>query len=220
MSLTAAELMEELIKAFGETALMVGWSLVISVVAGLLIGLFLFLTSNHLFIKNRAVNQAAGLVVNIVRSIPFVILLVILLPLTKIIIGTTIGAKAVIVPLSVAATPFFARLAEIAFSEVPKGILEAAVASGASQFDIVVHILIPEALSQLIASVTVTAISLIGYSAMAGTVGGGGVGDLAIRYGYQRYQTTVLVVCVILLIFIVQIVQFLGETASRKVNRR
>ncbi len=220
MTMTVEELMHELGKAFGETAMMVGWSLLIAVILGGLIGLFLFLTSNSLFIKNAVINQIAGVVVNIVRSIPFVILLVILLPFTKFIMGTNIGASSVIVPLSVAAIAFFARLAESSFSEVPKGILEAAVASGAKPIDIVVHILIPEALPQLITNITVTAISLIGYSAMSGTVGGGGVGDLAIRHGYQRYQTTVLVICVIILIVIVQLVQLLGETMARRVNRR
>lgn len=220
MSLTVNELVEALLKSFGETALMVGWSLLIAVALGGVIGLALFLTANPLFLKNRILNEITGFIVNIIRSIPFVILLVILLPFTKMVIGSTIGAKSVIVPLAFAATAFYARLAEGAFSDVPRGILEAASASGARQLDIVIHILLPEALPQLIAGVTVTAISLIGYSAMAGTVGGGGVGDLAIRYGYQLYQPTVLAICVVLLIVLVQIIQYAGETAARKVNRR
>lgn len=220
MSLTWNELWEALVKAFGETAFMVGWSLLISVVLGGVIGLFLFLTSNPLFIKNRVLNQFIGIIVNILRSVPFVILLVVLLPLTKWLVGTTIGPKAVVVSLAFTATAFYARLAEGSFSDVPRGILEAASATGAHPFDIVVRILLPEALPQLISGITVTAISLIGYSAMAGTVGGGGVGDLAIRYGYQRYQTAVLGICVVLLIILVQIIQHLGETAARKANRR
>ncbi len=220
MSLTWNELAEALLKSFGETALMTGWSLLISVVLGGLIGLFLFLTSSPLFIKNRIINQITGVIVNIIRSIPFVILLVMLLPLTKFLVGSTIGAKSVIVPLAFAATAFYARLAEGAFSDVPRGILEAASATGAHPFEIIIRILLPEALPQLISGITVTAISLIGYSAMSGTVGGGGVGDLAIRYGYQRYQPVVLLVCVALLIILVQIIQYVGETAARKTNRR
>ncbi|HNX64308.1 MAG TPA: methionine ABC transporter permease [Oscillospiraceae bacterium] len=213
-------LFDALTRAFGETAVMVAISLGFAIVLGGILGLVLFATSNPLFIRNRAVNEAVGIIINVTRSIPFLILLVLLIPLSKLVVQTTIGPAAVVVPLSVASIAFFARLAEISFSEVNKGVLEAAVASGAKKLYIIVHILIPEALPQLIKNITVTAVSLIGYSAMAGTVGGGGVGDLAIRYGYQRYQTDVMLICVAFLIVLVQILQFLGDFAAKKLNRK
>lgn len=213
-------LFDALTRAFGETAVMVAISLGFAIALGGILGLVLFATSNPLFIKNRAVNEAVGIIINVTRSIPFLILLVLLIPLSKLVVQTTIGPAAVVVPLSVASIAFFARLAEISFSEVNKGVLEAAVASGAKKLYIIVHILIPEALPQLIKNITVTAVSLIGYSAMAGTVGGGGVGDLAIRYGYQRYQTDVMLICVAFLIVLVQILQFLGDFAAKKLNRK
>ena len=213
-------LFDALTRAFGETAVMVAISLGFAIALGGILGLVLFAMSNPLFIKNRAVNEAVGIIINVTRSIPFLILLVLLIPLSKLVVQTTIGPAAVVVPLSVASIAFFARLAEISFSEVNKGVLEAAVASGAKKLYIIVHILIPEALPQLIKNITVTAVSLIGYSAMAGTVGGGGVGDLAIRYGYQRYQTDVMLICVAFLIVLVQILQFLGDFAAKKLNRK
>lgn len=203
-----------------ETFYMVGLSLAISVVIGGLLGLFLYLTTSKLFFKNVIVNQIFGVVVNILRSIPFIILLVLLLPITKAIVGTTIGAKSVVVPLTVTAIAFYARLAQAAFSEVDKGVIEAANACGAHPVKIILGILIPEALVGLVNGITVTTISLIGYSAMAGTVGGGGIGDLAIRYGYQRYETEVMFVCVAILVVIVQLIQLTGDTAAKKVNKR
>ena len=213
-------LFDALNRAFGETAVMVAISLGFAIVLGGILGLVLFATSNPLFIRNRAVNETVGIIINVTRSIPFLILLVLLIPLSKLVVQTTIGPAAVVVPLSVASIAFFARLAEISFSEVNKGVLEAAVASGAKKLYIVIHILIPEALPQLIKNITVTAVSLIGYSAMAGTVGGGGVGDLAIRYGYQRYQTDVMLICVAILVVLVQILQFGGDYAAKKLNRK
>lgn len=213
-------LTDALIKAFGETAFMVIFSLVLAVIFGGLVGLLLFVTSNPLFIKNRAVNQFIGAITNIIRSIPFVILLVLILSLTRMMGGITIGAKAVVLPLSVAAIAFYARLAEGSFSEVNKGVLEAAIASGTKPFSIILHILIPEALPQLLKNITVTAVSLIGYSAMAGIVGGGGIGDLAIRYGYQRFQTDIMLICVVILVIIVQIIQLLGDYAAARANKR
>lgn len=216
----AFNLIDALTKSFNETALMVLYSLGFAVVFGGLLGLLLFVTSNSLFIKNRIVNEIIGIVINITRSIPFLILLVVLIPVAKKIVGTGIGYTAVIVPLSVAAIAFYARLAEVSFSEVNQGVLEAAVASGAKPLSIIIHILIPEALPQLIKNLTVTAVSLIGYSAMAGTVGGGGIGDLAIRYGYQRYQTDVMLICVVLLIIIVQVLQAGGDFAAKMANKK
>lgn len=209
-----------LLSAFGETALMVLPALALSVLLGGSIGLLLFATENPLFIKNKAINQVVGFVVNIVRSIPFLILLVLLIPLSKLVVHTSIGPKSVIVPLAIAAVAFYARLAEASFSDVSKGVLEAALACGATKVSIVIHILIPEALPQLVKNVTITAISLVGFSAMAGTVGGGGIGDLAIRYGYQRYQTEVMIVCVVALVILVQALQLAGDWAARGINKK
>ena len=213
-------LFEELTLALNETFLMVSVSLIVAIIIGGLLGLLLFLSSNHLFFKNRVLNEISGVIINITRSIPFIILLVLLIPISSAIVHTTIGPAAVIVPLSVSAIAFYARLSEASFSDVSTGVLEAAVASGAKAMDIIIHILIPEALPQLIKGITITAISLIGYSAMAGTVGGGGIGNLAIRYGYQRYNTTVMLTCVVVLIIIVQGLQLLGDFSAKKVNKK
>lgn len=206
--------------ALKETLYMVSYSLVIAIAFGGLIGLLLYVTTTKLFLKNVVVNQVFGVIVNILRSIPFIILLVLLLPITKAITGTTIGPKAVIVPLTVTAVAFYARLAQAAFSEVDKGVLEAASACGAHPIKIIFNILLPEARVGLINGITVTTISLIGYSAMAGIVGGGGIGDLAVRYGYQRYETEVMFVCVIILVIIVQLIQLTGDYTAKRVNKR
>lgn len=213
-------LKEALIKAFGETTLMSGISLVIAVIVGGALGLLLYATSNNLFIKNRIINQIAGVIINIVRSIPFLILLVLMIPISKAIVHTTIGPRAVVVPLTAAAVAFFARLADASFADVNHGVVEAAIASGASKWAVIHHILLPEALPSLVKNITVTAVSLIGFSAMAGTVGGGGVGDLAIRYGYQRYQTDVMLICVVLLIALVQLIQLLGDIIAKKLDKK
>jgi D-methionine transport system permease protein len=199
---------------------MSGVSLLAAVVIGGMLGLFLYATSNHLFVRNRIVNQAAGVIINIVRSIPFLILLVLLIPLSKAIVHTTIGPKAVVVPLSIAAIAFFARLADASFVDVDQGVIEAAISTGASKWSVISRILLPEALPSLIRNITVTAVSLIGFSAMAGTVGGGGIGDLAIRYGYQRYQTDVMLICVALLILLVQIIQLTGDLIAKRLDKK
>jgi len=214
------DLLEELKLALSETFLMVSVSLVVAIIIGGLLGLLLFLSSNHLFFKNRVLNEVSGIIINIIRSIPFIILLVLLIPISKAIVHTTIGPTAVIVPLSISAIAFYARLSEASFSDVNKGVLESAVASGAKVIHIITGILIPEALPQLINGITITAISLIGFSAMAGTVGGGGIGNLAIRYGYQRYNTTVMLTSVVVLVVIVQALQLLGDFSARKVNKK
>lgn len=213
-------LFEELILALNETFIMVSVSLIVAIMIGGLLGLLLFLSSNHLFFKNRVLNGVSGIIINVTRSIPFIILLVLLIPISSAIMHTTIGPAAVIVPLSVSAIAFYARLSEASFSEVNMGVLEAGVASGAKSIEIIIHILIPEALPQLINGITITAISLIGFSAMAGTVGGGGIGNLAIRYGYQRYNTTVMLTCVGVLIIIVQGLQLLGDFSAKQVNKK
>lgn len=214
------EIQDKILQALQETALMVGVSLVVAVILGGLLGLILFASNETLFNKNRWVYQILGIVLNVVRSVPFLILMIFLLPLSVVIVGTKIGSTAVIVPLSIAAIAFFGRLSEASFSEVNKGVLEAAIASGAKKSHIIVKILIPEALPSLIKNITVTAISVLGFSAMAGLVGGGGIGDLAYRYGYQRYEQEVMILCVILLIILVQVIQVVGDLLVKAVDRR
>lgn len=211
---------EEILKSLGETAYMVIVSLVIAVIAGGLLGLLLFATSNSLFIKNKAVNKITGVILNIIQSLPFLILMIFLLPLSKLIVGTKIGTSAVIVPLSISATAFFARLSESSFSAVNQGVLEAYIASGAGRLSVIFKILIPEALSSLVGNITVTTITVLGFSAMSGLVGGGGLGDLAYRYGYQRYQTEIMIACVVILVVLVQIIQWAGEKIANSLNRK
>lgn len=213
------DLWEALRISFFETFYMVFFSLIISVVIGTLLGYLLYATSSKYLILNRPLNLILGFVVNCIRSLPFIILLILLLPLSKIIVGTQVGATAIIVPLSISSSAFFSRLAESSFHSVNKGVIEYAISTGASGLKIFFSILLPEAASQIISSVTVCTIALLGSSAMAGTIGGGGVGDLAIRYGYQRYQTGILLVCVVLLIIIVQVIQLLGDYVSRRANK-
>ena len=214
------DLKAALIKAFEETALMSGLSLLVAVIIGGVLGLLLYATSNRLFVRNRIVNQTAGVIINVVRSVPFLILLVLLIPLSKAVVHTTIGPTAVVIPLSIAAIAFFARLADASFSDVNQGVIEAAISTGASKWSVIARILLPEALPSLVRNITVTAVSLIGFSAMAGTVGGGGIGDLAIRYGYQRYQTDVMLICVALLIVLVQGVQLIGDLIAKLLDKK
>ncbi|WP_105634804.1 methionine ABC transporter permease [Cronobacter dublinensis] len=214
------DLLADLTLAFGETIQMLGISTLLAIVGGLPLGFLLFVTDRHLFWQNRAINVVGSVLVNIIRSVPFVILLVLLLPLTQWLLGNTIGPVAASVPLSVAAIAFYARLVDGALREVDRGIIEAAEAFGASPMRIICTVLLPEASAGLLRGLTVTLVSLIGYSAMAGIVGGGGVGDLAIRYGYYRYETEVMVVTVIALIVLVQVVQMLGDWLANRADRR
>ncbi|NLZ45332.1 MAG: ABC transporter permease [Clostridiales bacterium] len=199
---------------------MVLTSLLIAIIIGGLFGLLLYTTSNNLFVKNTVINKVVGILLNIIRSVPFLILMILLLPLSKLIVGTKIGSEAVIVPLSIASIAFFSRLAEASFSDVPKGILEASVASGASKPRIIFKILIPEALPSLVKNITVTAISILGFSAMAGLVGGGGLGDLAYRYGYQRYETDIMIARVVILIILVQVIQWIGDIFATALDKK
>lgn len=215
-----SELGADLLKALGETGLMVGISGLLAFALGLPIGLFLFATDRRLFWENRVLHAIGEVSVNVIRSVPFVILLVILLPVTHFIVRSTIGPAAASVPLSVAAIVFFARLVQASLCEIDPGVIEAATAIGAKPLAIVFEVLLPEARSGLARGFTVTLVSLIGYSAMAGIVGGGGVGDLAIRYGYYRYQTGVMLATVAALIIIVQAVQFGGDWLSKKLDKR
>ncbi|GKX45496.1 methionine ABC transporter permease [Pectobacterium carotovorum] len=215
-----AELWGELVFAFGETFTMVCISTLCAVIFGLPLGIAIYVTDRHLFWQNRFIYLISTILVNIIRSIPFVILLVLLLPLTQLLLGNTIGPVAAAVPMSVAAIAFYARLVDSALREVDPGIVEAAEAFGASPTRIIATVLLPEALAGLLRGLTITLVSLIGYSAMAGIVGGGGVGDLAIRFGYYRYETEVMVVTVIALVVLVQVVQTLGDMLSRRANKR
>lgn len=211
-----AVLVPDLTKAFIETFQMVGISLACAALFGIPLGLFIFTTDRGLFFENRVVNSVSGFTVNIIRSVPFVILLVLLLPFTQIMTGTTIGPVAASIPLSVAAVAFYARLVEASLREIDRGVIEASNSMGASPLQIIRYVLLPESMPGLLRGLTVTAINLVGYSAMAGIVGGGGVGDLAIRFGYYRYQTDVMITTVIALIILVQGVQSAGDYAAKK----
>lgn len=214
------ELLPELNTAFFETLLMVGIALSVAIIIGLPIGIILYVTDRDLFLQNKWLKICIGVLVNLIRSIPFIILLVFLLPFTQWLIGDTIGPLAASVSLSVAAIPFYARIVESAVREIDKGVIEAAIALGASPWMIIRHIIFPEAKPGFISGLTITAVSLIGYSAMAGTIGGGGIGDLAIRYGYYRYDDTVMFTTIILLVVLVQFIQYFGDFIAKKVNKR
>lgn len=215
-----ADLWLDLLNAFGETFQMVGIAMLLSIIGGLPLGFLIYVTDRHVFWQNRALYLIGTVLVNIIRSIPFVILLVLLLPLTQFLLGNTIGPIAASVPLSVAAIAFYARLVDGALREVDPGIVEAAEAFGASPLRIIATVLLPEALAGLLRGLTITLVSLIGYSAMAGIVGGGGVGDLAIRFGYYRYETKVMIVTVVALVILVQVVQVLGDWLAARADKR
>ena len=210
----------ELGKAVLDSGKMIGTAMIISLIIGGALGLVLYLTSNKLFFKNKLINSIAGFLINIVRSLPFVILLVLLIPFTTILVGSSIGPEAATVPITIASIAFFARLSEGAFSEVDNGVIEAAISSGASLSLILFDVLIVEAFPSLIRAITVNLVSLIGFSAMAGIVGGGGIGDLAIRYGYYRYETGVMIVTVLILVVLVQIIQLGGDALATKFTKR
>ncbi|MGG1572525.1 methionine ABC transporter permease [Fictibacillus sp. NRS-1165] len=214
------QLLPDLNKAFFQTLYMVGISLAVAIIIGLPLGVLLFVTEKGLFLENSAVKSITGWIVNLIRSIPYIILLVALLPLTDLLTGTTIGPTAASVSLSVAAIPFFARMVETSLREIDKGVIESSVAVGATSWMIIKDVLLPEAKPGLIQGLTITTISLVGYSAMAGIVGGGGIGDLAIRFGYYRYDNTVMITTVVVLILLVQIIQLAGDRISKLVDKR
>ncbi|AZM80367.1 ABC transporter permease [Streptomyces sp. KPB2] len=207
-------------QASWETLIMVGWSTLIAVVLGLPLGVLLVLTDRGGLLQNVLVNKVIGQVVNIGRSMPFIILMVALMSFTRWVTGTTIGSEAAIVPLAIGGIPFFARLVETAVREVDGGLVEAVQSMGGNTWTIVRKVLVPEALPSLIASTTTTVIALIGYSAMAGTVGGGGLGDLAVRYGYQRFEPGFMWITVALLAVAISLIQFAGDYAARTLHRR
>jgi len=220
MKTTWIEALPDLGLAFGETAWMVGWSFVITMVAGTLAGVALRLTAPDGLTPSRWFYAIFGAVVNLARSLPFLILMIALLSFTRLVVGTAYGPTAAVVPLTVGAIPFFARVVEAALREVAPGKLEAAQVMGASTGQIVTKVLLPESLPGLIAGATLTLVTLIGYSTMAGAIGGGGVGDFAIRYGYQRFNTPVLLMAVVVLIVLVQVIQSLGDAVVRSMNHR
>lgn len=211
---------QELPRALGETAQMVLAATVIGVLIGGALGLFLYYTSHPLFTKKGLFYTLMSFVVNAIRSLPFLILMVVLIPLATIIVGDPYTPAGGAVSLTIAAIPFFARIAEGAFSEVDHGVLEAAIATGANKSLIFREVIFPESLPSLIRGVVLTIISLIGYSAMVGTIGAGGIGDLAIQYGYYRYETGVLIVVIVLLIIVVQVIQWMGDFFARRALKR
>jgi len=206
--------------AFGETLIMVGVSGLAGGLVGIPLGVFLRLTDVGGILENRPLNQLVGWLVNAVRSTPFIILLVAIIPFTRWITGSSIGTWAAVVPLTIAAAPFVARLVETALREVDGGLVEAAQSMGATTGQIVWKVLLPEALPGIVAGLTISFVSLTGYSAMAGAIGGGGLGDLGIRYGYQRFLPDVMLAVVVVLIFFVQAIQSLGDWAVRKLSHR
>ena len=210
----------EIGRASSDTLLMLGGSMALTVLFGVPLGVLLYLSGKGRLAANPVLNAGLSLIVNILRSVPFIILLIVMLPVTVMLVGTSLGVAGAIPPLVVGAAPFYARLVETALREVDKGVVEASQAMGASTFQIVTRALLPEALPGIIAGATVTAIALVSYTAMAGVVGAGGLGDLAIRFGYQRFQTDVMVVTVVLLLVLVQALQMLGDRLVAAVSHR
>jgi D-methionine transport system permease protein len=215
-----AALLPELTVALGQTLAMLGIGLGAALLLGGPLGILLFVVGDGQSLQNRALARTLGWIVNTLRSFPFIILLVALVPFTRLIAGTSIGPLAAAVPLSVAAIPYFARLVEQTLREVPRGVIEAAQAMGASELQIVTRVLLVEARSGLVLALTVLAISFLSYSAVAGVVGGGGIGDLAIRYGYYRFETDVMVFTVALLVLLVQAIQLAGNRVARRLDKR
>ncbi|WP_102693007.1 methionine ABC transporter permease [Rummeliibacillus pycnus] len=213
-------LIPEIYESIGQTFLMVSLSVSAAIVIGTPLGVFVYLTEAGSIQANLIINRILNYTINLIRSFPFIILLVVLIPFTRFLLGTSVGPLAASVSLSIAAIPYFARLVEQALKDVPVGTIEAAVAIGAPKRLIIKDVLLNEARSGLVLALTVTAISFISYSAVAGIIGGGGIGDLAIRYGYYRFQTDVMIAMVILLIIIVQSVQFIGNLTAKRLDHR
>jgi D-methionine transport system permease protein len=213
-------MLPEMWVALGQTLTMLGIGLTAAVLIGGPLGILLFLVADGQSLQNRPSALVLGWFVNTVRSFPFIILLVALVPFTRIIAGTSIGPLAAAVPLSFAAIPYFARMVEQNLREVPRGVIEAAHAMGASELQIVLRVLLVEARSGLVLALTVLSISFLSYSAVAGVVGGGGIGDLAIRYGYYRFETDIMVATVAVLIVMVQLIQFTGNRIAKRIDKR
>lgn len=215
-----SEILPLLTKALGETIYMVAVSMAVASIIGIPLGVLLHVTDKAQILENKFLNQTIGSAVNALRSIPFIILMVAIIPLTRFIVGSAIGTTAAIVPLVIASIPFIGRQVETSLKEVPAGLVEAALSMGATPAQIISKVLLPEAMPGIVSQLTTVIIALVGESAMAGAIGGGGLGDLAIRYGYQRFRPEVMLATVIILIVLVQVVQFFGNTLSKRLNKR
>lgn len=219
-SLSLEDLWQLMLQATLETLYMVGFSGLFTLAIGLPLGVLLFISRRGGLLPLPRVNAIVGGVVNVGRSLPFLVLLIALIPTTRLIVGTTLGSTAAIVPITIGAVPFFARIVESALDEVAKGRIEAMLSMGGSDWHVVSKVLLPEALPALLAGVTLTVVMLIGFSSLAGVIGGGGLGDLAIRYGYQRFNQPVMIATVVVLIALVQIVQMTGDRLVRSLAHR
>ncbi|MFE7776095.1 methionine ABC transporter permease [Streptomyces sp. NPDC057445] len=218
--MTWSEMQPLLTQGTVDTLYMVLWSTVVTVIGGLPLGILLVLTDKGGLLQNTPVNKAVGVIVNIGRSLPFIILLIALIPFTTAVVGTFIGPTAMIVPLAVGAIPFFARLVETAIREVDHGLVEAVQSMGGSIPTIIRKVLLPQALPSIVAAVTTTVIVLVGYSAMAGAVGGEGLGSKAVTYGFQRFETQFMLITVVILIAVVTVAQLIGDGIVRLLARR
>jgi len=216
----SAEILPLLSKALGETVYMVLVSMAIASIIGVPLGVLLYTTDKGQILESPILNKIVGSIVNAIRSIPFIILMVAIIPFTRFLVGSAIGTTAAIVPLVVASIPFIGRQVETSLKEVPAGLIEAAQSMGATPVQIISKVLLPEAMPSIVAQLTTVIIALVGESAMAGAIGGGGLGDLAIRYGYQRFRPEVMLATVVVLIILVQLVQFLGNLLAKKLNKR
>ena len=209
-----------LTKALGETVYMVAVSMAIASALGIPLGVLLYATDKGQILESPNLNKIIGTVVNAIRSIPFIILMVAIIPLTRLLVGSAIGTTAAMVPLVIASIPFIGRQVETSLKEVPYGLIEAALSMGATPMQIISRVLLPESMPSIVAQLTTVVISLVGESAMAGAIGGGGLGDLAIRYGYQRFRPEVMIATVIILIVLVQAVQFVGNTIAKHLDKK
>ena len=213
-------LLDRLWQGLLDTLLMVGVSSLLALLAGIPLAVFLVTSSKGGIFEAPRLNQVLGAIVNLFRSIPFLILMVALIPFTRLIVGTTYGVWAAVVPLTIAATPFFARIAEVSLREVDHGLIEAAQAMGCQRWHIVWHVLLPEALPGIVGGFTITLVTMINSSAMAGAIGAGGLGDLAYRYGYQRFDSQVMLTVIVALVALVSLIQFSGDRLAKRLNHR
>lgn len=220
MSFSAGEFALMMAKGLGETLYMTLLSTLLSYVLGLPLGILLFVTEDGNLKPMRVLNRTLNVVVNILRSVPFIILMVALIPFMRLVVGTSIGPTAAVVALVIAAFPYVGRLVESSLREVDHGVVEAAMAMGASNLQIVTHVLVPEALPSLINGATIATTTILGYSAMAGAIGGGGLGDLAIKYGYIRYMYDVMMAAIVVLVVVVQIIQLAGDKSASHSDKR
>ena len=214
------QLIDLLITGTIDTLLMVGVSAFFALLIGLPMAVILVNTSEHGIYPSKSINQSLGWMVNMTRSVPVLILMVALIPLTRLIVGTSYGVWAAVVPLTIAATPFFARIAEVSLREVDQGLIEAAQAMGCNRKQIVWHVLLPEALPGIVAGFTVTLVTMINSSAIAGAIGAGGLGDIAYRYGYQRFDMQIMLAVIVVLIILVMLVQLAGDTLANQLDKR